>query len=91
MCLTLFNTAVERASILEQGKEYLFSDGQIKPARTQDNFHRHPFQINMDDKSGKIESPDGTAVSEVTPKKGNKRETQSSKEESRESEPVAVP
>ena len=50
----LFNSAIDKHTFMEIGKEYVFSDGSIRPARTQDQFHRHPYQINMDDKGGTI-------------------------------------
>lgn len=36
MCLTMFNTAVDRCNFIEIDTEYLFSDGTIKPARVTD-------------------------------------------------------
>lgn len=58
MCLTLFNTAVDRLNFLEKGGEYIFSEGNIKKAHgeySQFGAQKHPYQINMDDKAGKIE------------------------------------
>lgn len=81
MCLTLFNSAVERATIMELGQEYLFSEGLIKPARTQDQFHRHPYQINMDDKGGRVESMDGASVA-AHPSKQKREESSVDERES---------
>jgi hypothetical protein len=65
MCLTLFNTAVDRFSFIQTGEEYLFSDGTIKKIRQEYESHGqtgNPYQINIDDKNGKIERLDTNAA-----------------------------
>jgi len=52
--LTLFNNAVDKFDFIQLKKEYIFSEGSIKQARFKDNL-KHPYQINMDDKCGRIE------------------------------------
>ena len=64
--LTLFNNAVDKFDFIQLKKEYIFSEGSIKQARFKDNL-KHPYQINMDDKCGRIE-PLTPLVPKKTPK-----------------------
>ncbi len=45
---------MDKFDFLQIKKEYIFSEGSIKPARFRDQI-KHQYQINMDDKCGKIE------------------------------------
>lgn len=53
--LTFFNTAVDKFEFLQVKADYVFSEGSIKPSRFRDHI-KHPYQINMDDKCGKVEA-----------------------------------
>lgn len=56
MMCTMFNTAIDKFNFVTKGLEYWFEAGNIKKAHADyGQFQtKHPYQINIDDKGGKI-------------------------------------